>query len=101
KDVSIKIDLKCDEPIKSIYSPSHDIDVHHDGEYHAVVGFEARDVPPDTDFKLMYSVEGRSGPAINVLTHRLSGDDGDFPVLAAPGSDVNVKPQAKDICFVI
>src|SRR5208282_1594827 len=46
KDVSIRISLNCKEPIKTIYSPSHNVDVNRDGPRHATIGYEEREVRP-------------------------------------------------------
>src|SRR5262245_44971505 len=41
KDVSIKVELESKRPLKSIYSPSHNVEVKRDGSNRATVGFEA------------------------------------------------------------
>jgi hypothetical protein len=55
KDVSVKVDLNCKRPIKSVYSPSHNVDVRRHGDRRATVGYEERHARPDTDFKLIFS----------------------------------------------
>src|SRR4029079_11333200 len=32
KDVSVKVDLNCKRPIKSVYSPSHNVDIRRHGD---------------------------------------------------------------------
>lgn len=102
KDVSVRVSLACKQPIKSIYCPSHNVDISRSGDRNATVGFEARDVRPDTDFKLIYS--RRETPlAIDLLTYRLSPGDGYFMLLASPGADAPGKSVTipRDICFVM
>ena len=102
-DVSVKVTLNCKDPIKSIYSPSHNIDITHDGDSRATAGFEAKDIRPDTDFKLIYSCK-QSPIGINLLTYKLGSDDGYFMVMASPGADSSAKSTdsiPKDICFVL
>ncbi len=101
KEVSIKVDLKCESQLKSIYSPTHDVDVKRSGDGHAVIGFEAKDVRPDSDFKLIYTQNALQNVGVSVLTYRRAGEDGYFLVMASPGMAKGVKPQPKDICFVI
>jgi Ca-activated chloride channel family protein len=101
KDVSIKVDLSCSQPIKSIYSPSHAIDIRRDGNQRAVIGYEEKDVRPDTDFKLIFSHAPKE-IGLDVLSYQAGTEDGYFMLLASPGlDDVKEKVQNRDICFVI
>lgn len=101
KDVSVKVRLNCSTPIKSIYSPTHDIDIRRDGELRAVVGFEQTDARPDIDFKLIVTREA-DPIGIELLTYRSGAGDGYFMLLASPGMDVSASQiQPKDICFVL
>src|SRR5688572_24009841 len=52
-DVSVKVTLACKEPLKSVYCPSHNVEIKRDGDRKAIIGFEEKNVRPDTDFKLM------------------------------------------------
>src|SRR6476646_5095047 len=54
-DVAVSVSIECKDPSKNIYSPSHPVSVRHDGDRRAVVGWEARNLRPDTDFKLLFS----------------------------------------------
>jgi Ca-activated chloride channel family protein len=97
--VSIAVTLEGRQPLKSLYSPSHDVEIRRESEGRAVVSWEARDVWPDTDFKLLFSRE--SDPlGISLLTFRQAGEEGFFLLLASPGLAAE-KVQPKDICFVV
>lgn len=100
KEVSIKVDLHCESALKSVYSPSHDVEIHRKSDNYAMIGFEAKDARPDTDFKLIYT-EKDENVGVSVLTYRTRGEDGYFLVMASPGMAKDTKPQPKDICFVI
>ena len=96
---SIRVDVISDEPIRAIYSPSHPVSVSRDGEYEAVVGYEADDVTPDVDFELYYTVSPEE-IGLNLLSYREAGEDGFFMLLVAP----NVEAQevvAKDVILVL
>src|SRR5580765_2564541 len=54
-DVSVYVKVKCDQPIKSIYCPSHEAEIKRDGEGEATVGFEQKNARPDTDFKVLFT----------------------------------------------
>jgi Ca-activated chloride channel family protein len=101
RDVSVKINLACNQPLKSVYSPSHNVEIKRDGDKKAVIGFEDKNVRPDTDFKLIYS-KTASPIGIDLLTYRNSPDDGYFLLLASPGTNVKAENiQPKDICLVL
>jgi Ca-activated chloride channel family protein len=101
RDVSVKITLTCNQPLKSVYSPSHTVEIKRDGDKKAVIGFEDKNVRPDTDFKLIYS-KTPNPIGIDLLTFRNSPDDGYFLLLASPGMDVKAENiQPKDLCLVL
>jgi len=101
RDVSVKITLDGKAPLKSIYCPSHSAEIKRDGEYRALVGFEAKDVRPDSDFKIIFSRKGtRLG--IDMLCNARKGEEGYFMLLASPGMvEQRSSIQPKDICFVM
>jgi Ca-activated chloride channel family protein len=101
KDVSVKVTLDGKENLKTIYCPSHPAEIRREGGTHAVVGWEARDVWPDTDFKVIFS-RSPNPLGIDFLASRAPGADGYFMLLASPGvSTEKTRVQAKDICFVL
>ncbi len=101
RSVSVKVDLESKRPLKSIYSPSHSVEVKRPSANRATAGYEATDVQPDTDFALYFAPE-KDEIGVNLLTHRPSGEDGYFLLLASPGVDVKEKQVVmKDIAFVL
>jgi Ca-activated chloride channel family protein len=101
KNVSIKVELTSDRPLKSIYSPSHAVEIKRHGSTRATVGFEANDTHPDSDFTLYFAPE-KDELGVNLLTHRISGEDGHFLMLISPGADVKDKGvMPKDVAFVL
>ncbi len=100
QNVSLKVELAGARPLKAVWSPSHAVEVKRDGGK-ATVGFEARDVRPDTDFQLFFSFEAGELGA-NLLTHKVPGEDGYFLLLASPDAATpKGKSVPKDVCFVI
>ena len=101
KTVSLKIDLETKRPLKSIYSPSHRVDIQRHGGTKATIGYEANDVKPDTDFQLLFAQE-QDDIGLNLLTYKKNGEDGYFLLLASPGLDTkNTKVMPKDVTFVL
>src|SRR5262249_47226140 len=83
KNVSVKVELDSKRPIKSIYSPSHAVEVRRDGPNHATAGFEATDAQSDSDFSLYFAQE-KDEIGLNLLTYKTVGEDGYFLLLASP-----------------
>jgi Ca-activated chloride channel family protein len=100
-DVSVKVSVTCSDPIKALYSPSHNVEIKRDGDRRATVGWEQRNVRPDTDFKLILS-RTKAPIGVDLLTYRNGPDDGYFLLLASPGMEAPAKDvQARDVCFVL
>jgi Ca-activated chloride channel homolog len=100
KNLSVKIELKSAEPLASIYSPSHKVEIKRDGANRAVIGYESKDEKPDTDFQLVYSSDTRD-VGLRLISYKPDGDDGYFLLLAAPTLSTETKPAAKDVVFVV
>ena len=100
KNVSVKVEVKSDRPLKTIYCPSHSVEIKRDGSQRATVGYEANDVTPDTDFSLYFAPE-KNDIGVNLLTYRHGDDDGYFMLLASPGTEVKEKVLPKDVAFVL
>ena len=104
KSVSVTVELDCQQPLQALYSPSHPVDIRRHGDNRAVVGFEARDVRPDTDFKLFYSTDTAADVGLNLLTYNDSQDTagGYFMLMASPSNRLRAdKIVAKDVVFVL
>lgn len=99
--VSVVVTLDGKQPLKTVYCPSHDADVRRSGERKAVVGWEARNAWPDTDFKVVFS-RTPDPLGIDLVTHRPAGAEGTFLLMISPGFAVEKSAvQPKDICFVL
>jgi Ca-activated chloride channel homolog len=100
-DVSLKVEVETKRPLKSIYSPSHNLEIKRHGANKATLGYEARNVKPDTDFQIFFAPEADE-IGVNLMTYRTGSDDGYFLLLASPGIDPNDKKIVpKDVAFVL
>jgi Ca-activated chloride channel family protein len=104
ENVTIHVDIhSSNEPIRAVYSPTHNIETNHPDNQHATADFEASNITPDTDFSLFYSI-GQS-QALHLLTYRdpndLSDPDGFFMLLLAPQPDVSIELNAKNVILVL
>ena len=87
EDVSVQVHIRSTDPIKAIFSPSHEIFVEREGELEARVTYADEGMTPTTDFVLYYTVS--SDPVgIEMLTHFDPEDEtGFYMLLAAPEVD--------------
>jgi len=97
-EVSLSVKVKSSVPIKTIYSPSHEVDVKLE-KNEATCGFEEKNVRPDRDFVLYYTVSEKD-LGLNLLTHKRPDADGFFMMLISPGK-IDAPAQEKDIVFVL
>ncbi len=102
ENVSLKLELEAGRPLKSIYSPTHEVDIARKSERRALVGYETKGTPEVSDFELYFSREDE-GVGMSLLTYRLADTgDGYFLLLASPGVVVDKqKVLPKDVVFVV
>ncbi|HEY3418318.1 MAG TPA: VIT and VWA domain-containing protein [Armatimonadota bacterium] len=100
-EVSVTIAIHSEQPIRSIYSPTHAVTVKRDGEYRATVTYNEKNVLPDQDLVLYYTVSEQQ-IGTNLLTYRDNKGDGYFLLLAAPKAEIRESEvQPKDVIFVL
>ena len=80
--------------------PRHEVEIARHGATRAVVGYEAKDVKPDTDFQLFFATTPRSEIGLSLLTYRDEGADGYFLLLASPPAETR-RVIPKDVVFVL
>lgn len=88
------------QPLKTIYSPTHEVQVKRENDHSARVTFEGKDVRANRDFALYYTTSERAF-GLNALAHRRPGQDGYAMLMLAPKSDVAANEiQPKDVVVV-
>jgi len=102
--VTIKVEiLSSKESIRSVYSPTHNIDTKFLDKRNVIASYEASNLTPDSDFSLFYSI-GES-EAFHLLTFHdptyQADPDGFFMLLLAPRPDAASERIAKDIILVL
>jgi Mg-chelatase subunit ChlD len=92
--------IRSPQPIKAVYSPSHDVAVSRTDEHTARVSAEGSSSGETKDFVLYYTVSQKEF-GLNMLTHRRGERDGYFLMMLAPQREVTREQiAAKDILFV-
>jgi Ca-activated chloride channel homolog len=101
RSLGVKIELETKRPLKTIYSPSHSVEVRRQGERKASIGFEANNVKPEGDLQLVFATD-KDDIGLNLMTYRKGNEDGFFLLLASPGVNVDAKNVvSKDVVFVL
>jgi Ca-activated chloride channel family protein len=95
----VQIQIREDEPIASIYSPTHKISVQKVTETEANASLEATQVKSAQDFRLFYTVSEKE-LGVDIITYKVGTEDGYFLLLISPAQS-EVAPVPKDIVFVI
>jgi Ca-activated chloride channel homolog len=100
--VSGRIELRASEPVRTVYSPSHQVDVsRRDGDRRVSVSFESGRGGERRDFQLFYSPSARE-VGMSLFTYREPGKDGYFLLLLSPRSTIEDREYAsKDVVFVL
>jgi Ca-activated chloride channel family protein len=99
--VSGRVEVEGREPVRNIYSPSHEIDVARKGERSARVSFESAAGREPQDFQLFYTLSDADF-GMTLLTHREPGKQGFFLLTISPKDNVSEQEYvAKDVVFVL
>jgi Ca-activated chloride channel family protein len=97
----LKITIDSSTPLKTIYSPSHSVEVLRNTDKTATIGLEEQSARPEKDFQLFYSAQQKE-LGVSFLTYKESGEEGYFMLLASPGfKNSNAKILPKDVVFVL
>jgi Ca-activated chloride channel family protein len=101
EDVDVTVYILADGGVKTIYSPSHELDVEMTSDGTNVKArYHAEDVWPDRDLVLYY-VLSDADVAANMITHKPEADDGYFLMLLTPPAAADEGETAKEITFVM
>jgi Ca-activated chloride channel family protein len=99
--VSLKVEVKTRQPLKSIYSPTHTVEIRRHGSHEATLGYETSEVRADTDFQLFFAPEPDE-IGVHLMTYQAGSEDGYFLLLASPGIDAaRDRIIPKDVVFVL
>lgn len=106
EDVSIRVEIRDRQAIRAVYSPSHAVAFDRAGQNQVTAGYEAKNVLPDSDFSLYYSLGETE--AFHLFSYRNPADpsdpDGFFMMLLAPKPDLGGADSprvAKDVLLVL
>lgn len=104
RDFTLSARIETDAPVRTVYSPSHQVEVVRESENVAVVGLEQAGADLEQDF-VLYVSASEDDIGIDLMTYdpdgAESGTDGYFLMVLAPRLQDEGQVQAKDVTFVI
>lgn len=87
EEFSVKLTIKSQHPVQTVYSPTHAIDVRRKGDREVAVEFEKSQALLDKDFQLFYGL-GDQEIGLTPITYRpVSAEDGYFMLLISPQTE--------------
>ncbi|HEY0017222.1 MAG TPA: VIT and VWA domain-containing protein [Longimicrobium sp.] len=96
-----RVQLRTDGGLRTVYSPTHDVDVRRDGGRGATVSLEQGPRSERRDFQLFYALS-QAEVGMSLFTYREPGKDGYFLLLLSPSDDdARREYPAKDVVFVL
>ncbi|GMV43239.1 MAG: hypothetical protein AMXMBFR64_49550 [Myxococcales bacterium] len=100
-DFTLTLKLHSKAPIRTVFSPSHEIYARKKDDHLATVGFEQERAVLDRDFVMYYSVSQKD-VGLNLLTYREKGEPGYFLLMASPKATYESKEiLGKSVTFVV
>jgi Ca-activated chloride channel family protein len=100
--LSLRVAIETAEPLKNIYSPTHQVTISRDDERHAVVQMTSSNVVPNADFRLVFD-SAPGNIAASLISCWPAGEQaGYFVLLAAPDIKAGTEqPTRKTVIFVL
>ncbi|MFC2167206.1 VIT domain-containing protein, partial [Acidobacteriota bacterium] len=100
EDVSVSVDIQTQIPITNVYSPSHKVSIRKIEKNHTKVGYEGKNVKPEQDFILYYSL---SEDDIGLSFINWGDNEDNYFLFMASPSFVSSKTKVinKNIIFVL
>jgi Ca-activated chloride channel family protein len=101
KAVSVKVNLKSEQALRTIYSPTHSVEIIRKGDNEAVIGFELKETQPSNDFEMFYGF-AEGAVSANVMGYREGDEAGYFLALLTPKISLTAEEiLPKDVIVVL
>ena len=102
EEFSVKLTIKSQHPIQTVYSPTHAIDLKRKGDHEVSVEFEKSQALLDKDFQLYYAL-GKQEIGLTPLAYRpVTSEDGYFMLLISPQIEAARKVRVpRDLVLVL
>ena len=100
QEVTISVEISSKIPLSNVYSPSHNVSVRKEGKNKARVSFEGKNIKPEKDFIIYYSL---SEDDIGLSFMNWEGPEDNYYMLLASPSYVGKKEKilSKNLILVL
>jgi Ca-activated chloride channel homolog len=100
-EVSLDVSIRSSAPVTNVYSPSHEIDIARKTDREVRLSYEDKDVLPDRDFVLYYTLSDKE-VGLSLITYKDRRGPGYFMLLISPRQDIDPSDIVpKDVTFVL
>ncbi len=101
ESLSVTVNIASTAPLKTVYSPTHQVDISQPDSTHALCKLSLHDVTNPDDMRLLYSSDA-SPVGLNVVSYKAEdNEDGYFVLLATPDARASeAQKVAKTVLFV-
>ncbi|QEL18414.1 VIT domain-containing protein [Limnoglobus roseus] len=101
-EVFVRVTLKSQSPIQSVYSPTHAIALNRNSDREVVVDFEKNQALLDKDFQLFYATSAQPIGITPLLYRPISSEDGYFMFLISPSTEASkIQRVPRDLVMVL
>ena len=100
-DFTMTVRLKSNQPLGSIYSPSHEVAVDRKGSREAVASFERNACTLDRDFALYFAPQADPLGVSLMAQREVPAEDGYFLLLLSPRTEPRAPAIPRDMVFVL
>ncbi len=102
EDFTVAVRIRSDTPIRSVYSPTHEVGISRMSEHEAVAGVETRAALLDRDFQLFYTVSEKAF-GLDLMTYRPDpAQPGQVLMLISPEHETDpAKRLPRDVVFAL
>ncbi len=83
ESAAVTVKIKESDPLKNIYSPTHEIKIEEEKEWDVVVRWEEKNYLPRHPFVLYYDTDPQAVGA-SLITHREFDEEGTFMMMLSP-----------------
>lgn len=102
--LNINVEIDSSEPLRNVYSPTHDLTIKRSGDHHATCQLILRSVHSPDDFRLLFGTgeESIGGSLISYWPLEDNIDSGYFVLLVSPGIEpTDAVPVPRSLVFII
>ena len=99
-NISMRLIVEGNSKLKTVYCPTHEVEIIRKGEKEATVGFEMKNARPDRDFELYWNMDN-SKMGLSMLNFQDGKEDGYFFINISPGFGDPKEIVQKDVVFIM